>query len=45
MSTLASAVGERAEGRKPSRTRSLLAAAVAGLATSVFVYRVLRQPQ
>jgi hypothetical protein len=45
MSTLASAVGERAEGRQPSRSRSLLAAAVAGVATGIFVYRVLRQPQ
>jgi hypothetical protein len=44
-STLASAAGERAAGRQPSRLRSLAAAAVAGLAAGVFVYRLLRQPQ
>jgi hypothetical protein len=42
-STLAGAVGERAEGQQPSRLRSLAAAAVAGLAASVLVYRLLRQ--
>jgi hypothetical protein len=41
-STLGDAVGERAEGRQPSRLRSLAAAAVAGFATSVLVYRFLR---
>ena len=41
-STLGSAVGERAQGQQPSRLRSLAAAAVAGLATSVLVYRLLR---
>ena len=44
-STLAGAVGERAEGQQPSRLRSLAAAAVAGFAASVLVYRFLRQPQ
>ena len=39
---LASAVGERAEGQQPSRFRSLAAAAVAGFAASVLVYRLLR---
>jgi hypothetical protein len=43
-STLAGAVGERAEGQQPSRLRSLAAAAVAGVAASVLVYRLLRQP-
>ena len=42
-SALGSAVGERAEGQQPSRLRSLAAAAVAGFATSVLVYRLLRQ--
>jgi hypothetical protein len=41
-STLGSAVGERVEGQQPSRLRSLAAAAVAGFATSVLVYRLLR---
>ena len=41
-STLASAVGERVEGQQPSRLRSLAAAAVAGVAASVLVYRLLR---
>jgi len=41
-STLGSAVGERAEGQHPSRLRSLAAAAVAGVAASVLVYRLLR---
>ena len=43
-STLGRAVGERVEGQQPSRLRSLAAAAVAGVATSVLVYRLLRQP-
>ena len=42
-STLGGAVGERVEGQQPSRLRSLAAAAVAGFATSVLVYRLLRQ--
>ena len=42
-STLGSAVGERVEGQQPSRLRSLAAAAVAGIAASVLVYRLLRQ--
>lgn len=42
-STLGSAVGERVEGQQPSRLRSLAAAAVAGVAASVLVYRLLRQ--
>jgi hypothetical protein len=41
-STLGSAVGERVEGQQPSRLRSLAAAAVAGVAASVLVYRLLR---
>jgi len=45
MSSLPRAVGERAEGRRPSRLRSLAAAAAAGLAASILVYRLLRQPQ
>ena len=44
MSALPKAVGERVEGRRPSRLRSLAAAAVAGVAASVLVYRLLRQP-
>ena len=43
-STLGRAVGERVEGQQPSRLRSLAAAVVAGVATSVLVYRLLRQP-
>jgi hypothetical protein len=43
-STLGSAVGERVEGQQPSRLRSLAAAAVAGVAASVLVYRLLRRP-
>jgi hypothetical protein len=42
-STLGRAVGERVEGQQPSRLRSLAAAAVAGIAASVLVYRLLRQ--
>ena len=42
-STLGRAVGERVEGQQPSRLRSLAAAAVAGFAASVLVYRLLRQ--
>ena len=42
-STLGRAVSERAEGQQPSRLRSLAAAAVAGFATSVLVYRLLRR--
>jgi hypothetical protein len=45
MSTLVEAVGERAEGQRPSRLRSLAAATVAGFAASVLVYRFLRRPQ
>ena len=41
-STLGRAVGERVEGQQPSRLRSLAAAAVAGVAASVLVYRLLR---
>jgi hypothetical protein len=44
MSSLPQAVGERVEGRRPSRLRSFAAAAAAGLAASVLVYRLLRQP-
>jgi hypothetical protein len=43
-STLSSAVGEHVEGQQPSQLHSLAAAAVAGFATSVLVYRLLRQP-
>jgi hypothetical protein len=38
----AEAVGERLAGRQPSRGRALLVAGAAGVATAVFVYRLLR---
>jgi hypothetical protein len=43
MNALGRAAGERAAGQQPSRLRSLAAAAVAGIAASVLVYRLLRQ--
>jgi hypothetical protein len=36
-------VGRRLAGERPSRTRAAVAAAVAGTATSVAVYRWLRR--
>ena len=42
MKPLLRAAGERAQGRQPSRLRSLTAAAVAGAAAAVLVYRLLR---
>ena len=39
---ISGAVAERATGRRPSRTRSLLAAAVVGFSTAVMTYRLLR---
>lgn len=36
------AVGERLAGEKPSRTKSLLTAAAAGVAVSVLTYKLLR---
>jgi hypothetical protein len=35
-------VGERAAGRRPSRTRALFTAAVVGAGTAVITYRILR---
>jgi hypothetical protein len=39
---LTDTVLQRAGGERPSRTRSLVAAAVAAVAAGVLVYRVLR---
>lgn len=41
-SLAAEAAGERLAGRRPSRLRAGLAAAVAGVAAATLVYRVLR---
>ena len=42
MSTVETAVAERAAGKQVSRTKSLVAAALAGIATATLTYRVLR---
>jgi len=42
MRPVARAVEERAQGGRPSRTRSLTAAVVAGATVTVLVYRLLR---
>jgi len=42
LSTVAKAAEERARGERPSAVRSLAAAAVAGVAVAVIVYKLLR---
>lgn len=40
----APAVADRAQGRQPSRTRALFAAALVGAATAAATYKLLRRP-
>jgi hypothetical protein len=42
--TAAPALADRAQGRQPSRMRSLFAASVVGATAAVVTYRLLRRP-